>query len=158
MRKIFICLISLLLLSSLTYAIDLKSNTIGTVTVNAVNLDIRDLSYLTDSMTVTGSVTINNLLATTPTIYNVTCTTSNIEYSQAISDETKAIQISVIDGADTDNFRIAFTTGKVATPTAPYLKFDQNIAYYVDKLYLIGKTVYVASSADSKVIQIIEWK
>jgi hypothetical protein len=92
-----------------------------------------------------------------PTIYNVTMTNANTEYSQVLPDNCKAFAVSVQGAASTDNFRLAFVTGKVATPTAPYLKYPGDAEYGKEGVNLVGKTVYAACSAAGKVLQIEAW-
>lgn len=108
------------------------------------------------------SVEVNNFpiserVATTPAIYNVTCTNADTEYSQALPTGCKKVAISIQAGVGTNNFRIAYVTGKVATPTAPYLKYNQDSEYAEDGIYLTGKTIYFASSLAGAVAQIIAW-
>ncbi len=94
----------------------------------------------------------------TPYIYNVSLTTKNTEYSQALPAGTKRFAVSIQGGADTDTFRVAFVTGKVATPTAPYITLPGNVEYYEDGLNLDSLTVYVACVSDAKVAQIVAWR
>ena len=91
-----------------------------------------------------------------PVIYNVTLTSANTEYSQVIASGHK-LGISIQNGGGSDNFRIAYTTGKVATPTAPYLQFPQNGVYWIDNDNITSLTVYLASSIAGKVAQIEVW-
>lgn len=99
---------------------------------------------------------VNNLVATTPTIYNVTCTNANTEYSQTLPTNTKKIILSVIDGSDSNNIFLAYVSGKVATPTAPYKKYKQNIEYVVEDILFNG-TIYFSSSLAGVVVQIEAW-
>lgn len=93
----------------------------------------------------------------TPTIYNVTMTSADTEYSQELPAGCKAFAISVQDGVSTDKLRVAFATGKVATPTAPYLKYPGDSEYSEDGLNMTSKTLYFACSAAGKVAQIVTW-
>ena len=88
-----------------------------------------------------------------PTIYNVTLTNANQEYSQAFTN-AKKICISIQDGLVTNNFRIAFVTGKVATPSSPFLKYPQTVEYSIDKCNIANGTIYLASSLAGAVAQI----
>lgn len=99
----------------------------------------------------------NASLPTTPAIYNVTLTAADTEYSQALPSGTKKFSVSIIDGVSTNNFRVAFATGKVATPTAPYLKRGADQEYYEDGVNLTGATLYIAGSNAGDVAQIIAW-
>ena len=93
--------------------------------------------------------------ATTPTIYNVTITTANTEYPQALPAMTKRFKVVLADGA---TFRLAYVAGKVATPTAPYWTQPANIPYEEKiGLYLSGITLYLASPAATKIAQIVCW-
>lgn len=98
----------------------------------------------------------NALVSTTVNIYNVTCTNANTEYSQVLPSNTKKIILSVIDGSDSNNIRLSYVTGKVATPTAPYKKYNQNVEYVVEDILFNG-TIYFASSFAGVVVQIECW-
>lgn len=93
----------------------------------------------------------------TPTIYNVTCTDADTEYSQALPEGCKAFAISLQAGTDGEYLRFAFVTGKVATPTAPYYQMTATQEYPEYGLVLSGKTIYFASSEAAKVAQIMAW-
>lgn len=92
-------------------------------------------------------------LAETPTIFNVTMANANTEYSQALPSDTRRFSIKTRDGTA---FRLAFETGKVATPTAPYLTIPANSEYYEDDLRT-GGTLYFACGTAGKVVEIIAW-
>jgi hypothetical protein len=98
----------------------------------------------------------NALVSTTPHLYNVTCTNANKEYSQVLPTNTKKIILSVIDGTDSDNLRISYETGKVATPTSPYKKYSQSIEYSIEDILYNG-SIYFASSLAGVVVQIECW-
>ena len=66
----------------------------------------------------------------TPAIYNVTMTLADTEYSQALG-SAKKFTVHTRDGTA---FRVAFATGKVATPTEPYLTIPANGAYAEDNI------------------------
>jgi len=93
------------------------------------------------------------LHAKTPHIYNVTLTSADTEYSQALPDGTKKFSVQERD----DNaFRLAFETGKVAAPAEPYLPLESQ-TYYEDGVYTSGVTLYLASSVADSHIVIIAW-
>lgn len=93
------------------------------------------------------------------TIYNVTMTNANTEYSQVISATANLVVLSVQDGVSTDNFRLSNITGKVATPTAPYLKYAANVSYNIANCdFPAETTLYFACSAAGKVMQIEIWE
>ena len=94
----------------------------------------------------------------TPAIYNVTLTAADTEYSQALPAGCKRFSVSIRDGAAANNYRVAFVTGKVATPTAPYFKLPCTAEYYeADILLWDATTIYIAGSNAGDVAQIIAW-
>ena len=93
-----------------------------------------------------------------PTIYNVALVAADTEYSQAIPSGTRKIGISVQGGKSVDFLRLAFVTGKVAAPTAPYFQIGQDKEFYENGIVLEGVTVYLASSVAAATAQIICWK
>lgn len=92
--------------------------------------------------------------ATTPTVYNVTITTANTQYSQALPANTKSFSIKMQDNSA---FRLAFVTDKVATPTAPYLTVAAGFAHAQDRVLAAALTLYFANAAGSKVAEIVAW-
>lgn len=131
-------------------ALPIGSNLIGKVDINA------ELPAGTQNI---GSIDINNspdITTDIPTIYNLVLTTADTEYSQAFVN-AKKISISIIDGVITDNFRLAFVTGKVATPITPYLKYPQSVEYWVDKCNIASGTIFLASNYAGVIAQIQIW-
>lgn len=94
-------------------------------------------------------------IATTPTLYNVTMTAANTEYSQALPANTKKIKFRCQDvGFDV---RTAYETGKVAAPTSPWSLLAAGEVETVDDLNLTGKTLYFSCVAAGKVMEITCW-
>lgn len=89
-----------------------------------------------------------------PTIYNVTLTLANTEYSQALNLGTKKFMVSERNG---NPFRLAFEAGKVAAPTEPYKTVLSNQVYWEDSVNLVGVTLYLAAPVGERVIEIITW-
>lgn len=104
----------------------------------------------------TESIKLNNIrAATAPTIQNVTLTNADEEYNMTIPENTKRFKVVL---ADLATFRLAYETGKVAAPTAPYWTQPANIPYEEKiGLYLNSKTVYIASPVSAKVAQMASW-
>jgi len=103
----------------------------------------------------TNAVNINPAeMSTTPAIYNVTMTLADTEYSQLLPDNTKKFLIKTTDGTA---FRIAFVTGKVAVPTAPYWTVPTSNAYSEDGVKLTAATIYFACSGAGKIAEIVSW-
>lgn len=92
--------------------------------------------------------------AVTPTIYNVTMTNANTEYSQSLPSNCKKFLIHTRDGT---SFRLAFVSGKVASPTPPYFTVPAGQAYYEDFIEPTSLTLYFACGTAGKVVEIIAW-
>jgi hypothetical protein len=92
--------------------------------------------------------------SSTPAIYNVTMTNANTEYSQALPANCDKFTIKCQDGTA---FRLAYVTGKVAAPTAPYRTIDANVVKSEDGLSLASTTLYFACASAGKIIEIEAW-
>lgn len=97
---------------------------------------------------------VDLLKADTPTLYNVTITNADTEYSQALPANTKRFAVHL---RDYTAFRAAFVTGKVAGPAAPFLTVVAGAELYEDKLDVTGLTLYIAAPAGTKVAEIEVW-
>lgn len=88
-----------------------------------------------------------------PTIYNVTMTLADTEYSQALPANLRKFLVQTRDGAV---FRLAFATGKVAGPTEPYLTVRSP---YNEDLILVESplTLYFGCAEAGKVVEIVCW-
>jgi hypothetical protein len=94
-------------------------------------------------------------MATTPVIYNKTCTVADTEYSQALPAGVKKFTAKFRNPAHSG--RIAYVTGKVATPVEPYFTIWANGAYNEDQIKGAALTLYVASGIAGAVLEIITW-
>lgn len=103
---------------------------------------------------ISASSQLNVQVATTPAIYNVTMTNADTEYSQALPANTKKFIIQTRDGTE---FRLAYVTGKVATPTAPWFTVRMNGTYSEDNLTCAAQTLYFGCGDAAKIIEIIAW-
>lgn len=123
-----------------------------------VSLDIIQLRLdpttkrLKTTTTISGGVTIGGI--TTPTIYNLTLTLANTEYSQLLTTDTKQFRFRCRTLYD---IRYAYVTGKVATPTAPYLTLPAGCDFSSDSNDLTATTVYFASAQAGVVVEIECW-
>ena len=88
-----------------------------------------------------------------PTVYNVTLTNAGAEYSQALPPSTREYRFRCRTLFDV---RYAWETGKVATPTAPYLTLPAGSDYHSDNND-IDKTLYLASSEAGVVVELEVW-
>lgn len=95
------------------------------------------------------------LAATTVTLYNVTMTLANTEYSQALPANTKILEFR----EQSTGFvtRYAFETGKVAGSVSPFRTLGAGEVKTLDGLNLTSKTLYVACSTAGKIMEIECW-
>jgi hypothetical protein len=97
-----------------------------------------------------------NMVQRLPLIQNIQIAQADHEYSVAIPNGCKAFSFSIQDGLSTKNFRVAYVSGKVATPTRPYLKYPANGEYYEPHPNLYNATLYFASNATGYA-QLLTW-
>lgn len=139
----------------------LRFQALNDATVTGLMKSIGDIGAGDNIVTILGNIlTAIGLLAmvpTTPTIYNLELTLADTEYSQVLTASTKKFSVSIIDGQAGDNFRLAYVTGKVAGPTAPYHKYEHNVEFYQENIEASSLTLYLASSKAGVVAQIEEW-
>ncbi len=92
--------------------------------------------------------------STTPTVYNLTLTSANTEYSQALPANTREFRFRCRTIFDV---RYAYVTGKVATPTSPYLTLPAGSDFWSDWTNLPSTTLYFASSTAGVIMEIEAW-
>jgi len=90
----------------------------------------------------------------TPTKYAVALTSADTEYSQALPANTKKFRVHLRDFA---TFRLAYETGKVATPTGAYETIPAGSEKYEDEVILASLTLYLASPVATKTAEIEAW-
>ena len=93
-------------------------------------------------------------ISVSPTVYNVTLTVADTEYSQALPANTKDFRFRCRTLYDV---RYAFVTGKVAGPAAPYLTLPAGSDYVSDLNNLPTITLYLASSQAGVVVELECW-
>lgn len=92
---------------------------------------------------------------TTPTVYTLYLTTANTQYTQVLPAACKRFEWRARQIADV---RWAFETGKVATPTEPYLTLKAGTAYDSGLVNLDSAlTLYFASAVALTLVEIIAW-
>ena len=90
-----------------------------------------------------------------PKLQVVTLTAANTEYSVEFADRTKKIMIK---GRTNAVIRIAWETGKVATPTDPYLTIASGVVWYENDLQLnYGTKLYLASPNAGLVVEVASY-
>ena len=90
----------------------------------------------------------------TPTKYALAITTADTEYSQALPANTREFRFRCRTLYDV---RFAWVTGKVATPTAPYLTLGAGSDYWSDWNNLASQTLFLASSTAGVVVELECW-
>jgi len=88
---------------------------------------------------------------TTITEYNITLTSADTQYSQALPENTRELRFRCRTLFDV---RYSFTTGKVATPTAPYLVLPAGSDYISDNNNLTSTTLYLASAEAGVIVEL----
>lgn len=93
---------------------------------------------------------------TTPTMYNKTLTSADTQYSQALPSNVRFFEFQCLSNFD---IRFAFETGKVATPTSPYMTLKAGAYYYSPEINqgASPSTLYLASGQAGVVVQILAW-
>lgn len=87
------------------------------------------------------------------TIYNVTCASADTEYSQQLPPNCRSLAMQARTAVDV---RVAFVTGKVATPVAPYLLLRAGQQLVIDGLHLPdGAAAYVGTASSGTVVEIV---
>jgi len=87
--------------------------------------------------------------ATTPTIYNVTCTNADTEYSQTLPANTKKFTIKARGGS----LKVCFTSGQSGTT---YILLADGQSWSEDNIEFSG-TLYFQSPSAGTVAEIIAW-
>ena len=92
----------------------------------------------------------------TPTAYNVTLTNANTEYSQAMPANCRGFEFQARTEATVS---YAFVTGKVATPTAPWLTLKAGDYYASPPLNQAAapSTLYLGSATAGTIVEILAW-
>ncbi len=88
----------------------------------------------------------------TPTIYNVTCTLANTEYSQSVSTGTKKFLIRVRGIAE---MRLAFDVADTDDGNM-YVTVPHGCSYTEEALLFNG-TLYFRTNKPAQVVEIVEW-
>ena len=92
-----------------------------------------------------------------PTIYNVTLTNADAEYSQVLSKDCRAFTFQCRTAVEV---RFAFVIGKVAAPTAPYATMKAGATFGSPEKFSAepnGLTLYLASGTAGAVVEIVEY-
>jgi len=93
----------------------------------------------------------DNISTTVATVYNVTMTDADTEYSQALTN----VESLMFQCREEYDMRYAFVSGKVATPTTPWMTLKSG-AVYSENFYdgAVDFTLYFASDETGKIAEI----
>ena len=95
----------------------------------------------------------------TPKLEVEAVTSADTEYSMTMPVGTKQFSLQVRDGDAADGFRVAFDTGKVASPVEPYMGLNAGEQYYEENINLQSATIiYFAHSVGSVVVELLTWR
>lgn len=100
------------------------------------------------------SAVLTDHAATVVTLYNVTLTSANTEYSQALPATCRRLAFQCRSSKDV---RFAYVTGKVATPTAPYFTLKASAGYDSGTIKLASGTLYLGSATAGVIMEIEAW-
>jgi len=89
-----------------------------------------------------------------PETINIDLTLADTEYSQALAGVKKI----TAQCRTAKVVRFAYVTGKVATPTAPYMTLKAGAVLWEDDISLNGKTIYFASPDGSVVVELLIYR
>jgi len=89
--------------------------------------------------------------AVSPTIYNLTLTNANTEYSQTLPSNTTKY---VIQCRSDDDIKMSFTSGESGTK---YITIHGGQSYWEDLIKPSSLTLYFQSSTAGVVVEIIAW-
>jgi len=92
----------------------------------------------------------------TPTVYNVTLTVANTEYSQAMPANCRGFEFQARTEA---TIRYAFVTGRVAGPVAPWLTLKAGDYYFSPPLNQAAapSTLYLGTATAGTAVEILCW-
>ena len=94
--------------------------------------------------------------AAAPVLFNQTLTAANTEYTITLPAGCTHFEMQARTNA---NVRFAFETGKVATPTAPYMTLKAGYTYSSYNLWGSQTLlVYVATPTAGTIVELIAWR
>ena len=87
----------------------------------------------------------------TPVIYNVTMTTADTEYSQALPANTRKFLIKC---RTSFAIKLSFTSGQSGTT---YLTVPADMTYWEDQINVASITLYLQCATAAQVAEIVAW-
>uniref|UniRef100_A0A6M3MC90 Uncharacterized protein n=1 Tax=viral metagenome TaxID=1070528 RepID=A0A6M3MC90_9ZZZZ len=121
-----------------------------------INMGAEYTEYVTGKFASNVAIKSNSAeLATTPTIYNVTMTTLDYEYSQSLPANTKIVEFGCRESGF--DVRYAYEAGKVAAPITPFKTLGAGQIKTIDIINLTSIILYFACSTAGKIMEIECW-
>ncbi len=90
-----------------------------------------------------------------PELYTIDAPAADTQYSLALGQGVKAIRVQCRDATDV---RIAFTAGKVTTPTDPYHTIKSGTVFEKNGMFMNKTTLYVATGGTNKKVEVLVWR
>ena len=109
-------------------------------------------SFTISALTTSTIIGVVPSYSATPTIYNVTLSLTDTEYSQAFLSSTRAFEFKCRTDVD---IRYAFTSSIIATPSSSYMTLKAGTEYYKEDLSLTT-TQYIYIATDSTAAPVTE--
>lgn len=131
------------------------ARTTATLVVATQPIDAAGAVLSTSALATAAKQDLQPMAATTPTLYAVTMTLANTEYSQALPAGTKILEFRC--RATGYDVRFAYVTGKVAAPVDPYRTLSAGQVKTLDILNLAAGTLYVACGTAGQIAEIEVW-
>lgn len=98
------------------------------------------------------SATVTPTIVGTPSLFNVTCPTAGVEYSQLMPNGTTQLQLRARNS--TAKLQLAWVPGTTGTN---YLTLTPGNIYILENVKLTTKTVYFRSTKDDTIVEILSW-
>uniref|UniRef100_A0A6M3XX73 Tail protein n=1 Tax=viral metagenome TaxID=1070528 RepID=A0A6M3XX73_9ZZZZ len=134
--------------------IDDLRNALGSVNTDDFQVDVKTSGLPTGAATAAKQDTIITAMvnrAVTPNVYNVTMTSANTEYSQALPANTKKFLIKCRAAYD---IKVCFTSGQSGIT---YVTVPAGMSYWEDLIQPSAITLYFQCATAAQVAEIVAW-
>lgn len=124
----------------------------GSISIGAVEVKGTNGNYLEPNTD--GSIDVVDVgsVAATPTIFNISVPTANVEVSQSLPSGTKKFSIQVRNS--TALLQFAFAVGQSATN---FIRLVRGASYEVTEILTTSLTIYFQTNNPSQIVEIIAW-
>lgn len=119
---------------------------------NEAEFSINDYGFEGSNLTIaSGSLTVNNLYAGAPTIANISCPTAGTEYSYAIPNNTRRINLKSRLSA---TINLCFSVGQSGSI---FISIPPNSTYFEDFLTTTALTAYFRTDVAANFVEVLTW-